>query len=319
MNKIGSHTYLIDLFDLSYPNRTGSYVILSDDITIIETSASPSHEYLINGLKELNIPLDKIKNLIVTHIHLDHSGGAGLLMEKCPNATLYVHPKGAPHLEDPTKLIASARQVYGGDFDRLFHPILPIDVNRIYSVKNGEELKIGKDHTLTFLYTPGHANHHISIFDDNSKFMYTGDTLGIYYPQLENEIGSYVLPSTSPNQFSYDLTIQSLNLIKSYKPNAICFGHYGLSYQTKFIYETLPSYLDLFIQKGNSIIEEHPHLSFNEKSAYLSKTLFEDIKQELISKNINADHPVFNIIKLDIEVSAMGLILSIEKNKNFSN
>jgi len=319
MKKIGELTYLIDLYDLSYPYRTGSYVILSDEITIIETSASPSHEYLLNGLNELNIPLEKVKNLIVTHIHLDHSGGAGLLMEKCPNATLYVHPKGAPHLENPTKLIASAKQVYGEDFDRLFDPILPVDQSKIYSVQNGEELMIGKNHKLSFLYTPGHANHHISIFDHNSKYMYTGDTIGIYYPQLESEIGAFVLPSTSPNQFSYDLMIESLNLIKSYKPDAICFGHFGLSNQTQYIYETIPSYLDFFMNKTSTIIEQHPHLTFYEKSTYLSNALFEEIKQELISKNIQADHPVFNIMKLDIEVSAMGLILSVEKNKKHSN
>lgn len=319
MKKIGDLTYLIDLYDLSFPNRTGSYVILSDEITVIETSASPSHEHLLNGLKELNIPLEKVKNLIVTHIHLDHSGGAGLLMEKCPNATLYVHPKGAPHLENPTKLIASARQVYGDDFNRLFDPILPVDQNKIYSVQHGEELIIGKNHKLTFLYTPGHATHHISIFDHHSKYMYTGDTIGIYYPQLENEIGTFILPSTSPNQFSYDLMMDSLSLIKSYNPDAICFGHYGLSNQTQFIYETLPAYLDLFMNKTISIIEQYPHLSFYEKSTNLSNALFENIKQELTHKNIPGDHPVFNIIKLDIEVSAMGLILSVEKSKKNSN
>lgn len=318
MKNIGFNTYLIDLYDLSLPNRTGSYIILSDDITIIETSASPSHKYLIDGLNELKIPLHKVKNLIVTHIHLDHSGGAGLLMEKCPNATLYVHPKGAPHLSDPTKLIASAKQVYGEQFDRLFDPILAIDSNRIQIVNDGGELIIGNNHKLTFLYTPGHANHHISIFDSNSNYMYTGDTLGIYYPQIENEMGAYVLPSTSPNQFSYNLTLNSLNYIKQFNPDAICFGHFGMTKDTKFVFESIPVYLQRFLDLAVSIEKEHNQLPFSEKSNILSKALYEEIQQELSSNQIPTDHPVYQLIKIDLEVSAMGLILSIEKNKNLS-
>ncbi|XZF74341.1 MBL fold metallo-hydrolase [Bacillus sp. AL-1R] len=314
MQDLGFNTYLIDLYDLSLQERTGSYIILDEDITIIETSATPSHDYLLQGLKELQISLDRIKNVIVTHIHLDHSGGAGLLMEKCPNATLFVHPKGARHLEDPTKLIASAKQVYGDDFDRLFNPILPIDATKIYQVADGEELVIGKNRKLTFLHTPGHANHHISIFDSSSKFMFTGDTLGIYYPQLQKEIGTFILPSTSPNQFSYEATLSSSRKIQDFHPDAICFGHYGLTSDTKFVYESLKLYLDRFIKLTSSTIEKNKEKSFYEKSRILSEALYNDVKKDLQNKNIDENHPVFQIIKLDLEVSAMGLVLAMDKN-----
>jgi len=313
MENIGFDTYLIDLYDLSMEKRTGSYVILANDLTIIETSASPSHDYLLKGLSELNVPLESIKNIIVTHIHLDHSGGAGLLMEKCPNATLFVHPKGAAHLSNPAKLIASAKQVYGEDFDRLFDPILPVDSNRIHEVFDGEELLIGENHKLTFLFTPGHANHHISIFDSKSKYIYTGDTLGIYYPQLKKEIGTYILPSTSPNQFSKQLTLNSLEKIKEFNPDAICFGHYGLTNQTQEVYNSLTSKLDLFIEIASKVINENAQLSFNEKSTKLSEILFQEIKRELLEKNIQENHSVFQLISLDIEVSSMGLILALDK------
>ncbi|MEE6451946.1 MBL fold metallo-hydrolase [Gottfriedia acidiceleris] len=314
MQDLGFNTYLIDLYDLSFQERTGSYIILDEDITIIETSASPSHEYLLQGLKELQISFDKIKNVIVTHIHLDHSGGAGLLMEKCPNATLFVHLKGARHLEDPTKLISSAKQVYGDDFDRLFNPILPIESTRIYQVADGEELVIGKNRKLTFLHTPGHANHHISIFDSSSKYMYTGDTLGIYYPQLQKDIGTFILPSTSPNQFSYEATLSSSRKIQKYNPDAICFGHYGLTKDTNFVYESLKLYLDRFIKLTASTIENNQEKPFYEKSRILSAALYNEVKDDLQSKNIDENHPVFQIIKLDLEVSAMGLVLAMDQN-----
>lgn len=315
MNDLGFQTYLIDLYDLSFPNRTGSYIIVEDDVTIIETCASPSHKYLLSGLNELNIPLEKVKNVIVTHIHLDHSGGAGLLMEKCPNATLFVHPKGQSHLSDPTKLIASAKQVYGEDFNRLFNPILPIDSNRIKQVSDGENLAIGKNRLLTFIHTPGHANHHISIFDSVSNFMYTGDTLGIYYPQLKDDIGTFILPSTSPNQFSKDFTLQSLEKIKQFNPKAICFGHYGISYDINKIYYSLVTYLDLFVSEANRIYFENENLPFYDQCKLLNISLFEKIRSELRNLTIKDDHPIYQIIKLDIEVSSMGLIYSITKKR----
>jgi len=314
MNHLGFNTYLIDLFDLSLPERTGSYVILDDDVTIIETSASPSHDYLLKGLTELGVTLDRIKNIIVTHIHLDHSGGAGLLMEKCPNATLYVHPKGAKHLINPTKLIASAKQVYGDLFDKLFDPIIPIDEKRIKTVNDGESLQIDNDRSLQFLHTPGHAEHHISIFDTKSKFVYTGDTIGVFYPQLQPEGLTFVLPSTSPNQFSYDSMIQSSKRILELNPSKICFGHYGCSDNIIKSLGSFYRYLDLFYEETKKQIQHGSELPFEELTNLLSITLNKIIKEDLKQKGIKDDHPVFEYIQMDISICSMGLILSVLKN-----
>jgi len=314
MNHLGFNTYLIDLFDLSLPERTGCYVILDDDVTIIETSASPSHDYLVSGLEELGVSLDQVKNMIVTHIHLDHSGGAGLLMEKCPNATLYVHPKGAKHLIDPSKLIASARQVYGEMFDKLFDPIIPIDEKRIKVVNDGESLQIGSDRFLQFLHTPGHAEHHISIFDTKSEFVYTGDTIGVLYPQLIPNGLLFVLPSTSPNQFSYDSMIQSSKKILELNPTKICYGHYSCSDNIIQALGSFYRYLDLFYDEAKKQIENEPELPYEELSKLLSFNLNKIIKNDLNQKGIKDDHPVFEYIQMDITICSMGLILSLLKN-----
>jgi glyoxylase-like metal-dependent hydrolase (beta-lactamase superfamily II) len=315
MNHLGFNTYLIDLFDLSLPERTGCYVILDDDVTIIETSASPSHEYLLNGLHELGVTLDRIKNIIVTHIHLDHSGGAGLFMQKCPNATLYVHPKGARHLINPSKLAASARQVYGDMFDELFHPIIPVDENRIKIVNDEEILHIGESRSLQFFHTPGHAEHHISIFDTKSKFVYTGDTIGVLYPQLLADGITFVLPSTSPNQFSYESMIESSKRILELNPSKICFGHYGCSNN---IIESLGSfyrYLDLFYEEAKKQIQNAPEIPYETLSNLLSLSLNSIIKEDLRQKGIIDNHPVYEYIQMDVSICAMGLILSLQKNK----
>ncbi len=109
VEQLSSHLYLIDDFDLQHNERTGTYVLLGDDITLIETCAAPSLPYILDGLQQLHIDLNEVKNIIVTHVHLDHAGAAGLMMEKCPNATLYVHSRGARHMIDPTKLILGAK------------------------------------------------------------------------------------------------------------------------------------------------------------------------------------------------------------------
>jgi glyoxylase-like metal-dependent hydrolase (beta-lactamase superfamily II) len=111
---LGKQIHLIDGFDLGMPGRTGTYVIQEEQLTLIETGPSPSVPYVLQGLRDLGLSPEDVKYIIVTHIHLDHSGGAGLLLKDCPNATVVVHPRGARHLADPSRLIESARSVYGG-------------------------------------------------------------------------------------------------------------------------------------------------------------------------------------------------------------
>lgn len=119
---LGNRIYLIDGHDLNRERRTGTYVIKEQQYVLVETSASPSIPFVLRGLKELDVPLDQISYIILTHIHLDHAGGAGKLLEYCPNAKVIVHPKGARHLSDPSRLIAGAKAVYGESFDTLFRP-----------------------------------------------------------------------------------------------------------------------------------------------------------------------------------------------------
>ena len=128
--KLNDRIYLIDGYDLGVAKRTGIYVIDEKDLTIVETGPSPSVKYVKKGLEALGFSLDQVKYIIVTHIHLDHAGGAGLLLEECPNAKVVVHRKGARHLADPSRLIAGAKAVYGEKFSALFDPIRPIPEER---------------------------------------------------------------------------------------------------------------------------------------------------------------------------------------------
>ncbi|MDA2357886.1 MBL fold metallo-hydrolase [Bacillus cereus] len=146
VEQLSSHLYLIDDFDLQHNERTGTYVLLGDDITLIETCAAPSLPYILDGLQQLHIDLNDVKNIIVTHVHLDHAGAAGLMMEKCPNATLYVHSRGARHMIDPTKLILGAKAVYKEDFDEATKALQTVLMDKISS--HLTTLNVPADHSV---------------------------------------------------------------------------------------------------------------------------------------------------------------------------
>ncbi|MFB6465722.1 MBL fold metallo-hydrolase [Cytobacillus sp. Hz8] len=303
--------FLIDDFDLSMENRTGTYVLKEKELTIIETSASPSIPYILEGLNSLTINPEEIKYIIVTHIHLDHAGGVGLFLQHCPNATVIVHPKGYRHLIDPSRLIAGARVVYGDDFDRLFNPVLPVPEDRLIQKHDREILHIGENCTLTFYDTPGHANHHFSIHHSGLNGMFTGDTVGISYPQLQKDEVELYLPTTSPNQFDPNKMLHSMELFRSKKLQYIYFGHFGSSANPNEVYRQVQYWLKIFIDEGHHAIQEGR--TQEEKYALAFEKIFTSIKDHLHNKGISDDHEVYEIIALDIKVSSMGLIEYLQK------
>lgn len=308
MNKkpidLGNNISFFDVFDLGMENRTGTYVIHDEKLTIVETSASPSIPYLLEGLKNLEIDPSEIHYIIVTHIHLDHAGGAGLLLKQCPNAKVVVHPRGFRHLVDPSRLIAGARVVYGDDFDRLYDPIYPIPEDRLIVKQDGETLQL-ENRTLTFYDTPGHAKHHFSIHDSLSNGIFTGDTIGIYYQDIEEF--DFFLPSTSPNQFDPDDMLHSLKKIEELNVSHINFGHFGKSNNPSLVYAEIKKWLPVFVETGKEIYLENKKSSLEELTALISERLFTKIKTYLTENNIPNTHNVYTILKIDINVCSMGL------------
>lgn len=304
--KLAENLYLIDDFDLNWEERTGTYVLIEEDITIVETSASPSIPYLLQGLQELQISPDKIKYIIVTHIHLDHAGGAGLMLQHCPNAKVVVHTKGARHLADPSRLIAGARAVYGEKFDELFDPIVPIPLDRLIVKNDEEELIIGKNCTLKFYDSPGHANHHFSIYYPPTNAMFTGDTSGVFYPQLYRDGVELYLPSTSPNQFDPNKMRQSIALFEKLNLDNIYFGHFGGSAHVNEVYRQVRMWLNIFVESATEAY--HRDESFDERVNATEQSILAKIMDYLQSNQVAEGHPAIEVIKLDINICSQGLI-----------
>jgi glyoxylase-like metal-dependent hydrolase (beta-lactamase superfamily II) len=311
--KLAEKLYLIDDYDLSWHERTGTYVLAEKELTIIETSASPSIPYLLQGLKDLNLSPEDIKYIIVTHIHLDHAGGAGLMLKHCPNAKVVVHPKGARHLADPSRLIAGARAVYGDTFDKFFDPILPIPEDRILVMNDQDELSIGPDCTLKFYHTPGHANHHFSIYYPVENGMFTGDTSGIFYPQLYRDGVEFYLPTTSPNQFDPDKMRQSIEMFEKMNLDRIYFGHFGQSANPAEVYSQVRMWLTIFVDCAQKAYQEHADFATRVKAT--ENKILARITDSLQTKGISPDHPVMEIIKLDINICSQGLIDYLDRSR----
>ncbi|KHE72600.1 MBL fold metallo-hydrolase [Halobacillus sp. BBL2006] len=292
---------LIDGFDLGFSGRTGTYVLQAEKLTLVETGPSPSVPRVLEGLKELSLRPEDVEYIILTHIHLDHAGGAGLLMRECPNAKVIVHEKGKRHLADPSRLIKGAKAVYGEMFDQLFDPIVPIEEEKLLVKHEGETLEIGPDRTLTFLDTPGHAKHHLGIYDPYSNGIFTGDTAGIRYHQTEDYQLTFYLPTTSPNQFDPDAMLQSIDRFRRLKPDRLYFGHFGESQEPKRAFDQVSLWIPVFVEEAKKAMNKEEGLPG------IEKRIFHRVHSYLKDHQIPEQHPVYEILKLDIEVCAMGL------------
>ncbi|WP_047981525.1 MBL fold metallo-hydrolase [Ornithinibacillus contaminans] len=301
--------YVIDGFDMGIPVRTGTYVLAEKELTIIETGPSPSIQYVKAGLEELGYTLDQVKYIIVTHIHLDHAGGAGFLLKDCPNATIIVHPRGKRHLIEPRKLAAGARAIYGESFSDFFDPIVPIPEDRLVEKSEGDTLAIGPDCVLRFLNTPGHAKHHFSIYDPVTNGMFTGDTVGIRYEQLTREGIDLFLPTTSPNHFDPTAMQESIERMLEMNLDYIYYGHFGMTEKTTIALHHVLEWLEIFVEEGQQV--------FSEGKSYdvLADRLFNRVKDHLRQLHFPDEHPVYVLINLDMQVSSLGIIDYLQKLK----
>jgi glyoxylase-like metal-dependent hydrolase (beta-lactamase superfamily II) len=199
----------------------------SDRLAFVDTGAENSVPGLLGVITDLGLTPAHVDYVIPTHVHLDHGGGAGGLMAACPNARLVIHPKGATHMIDPSRLIAGSTAVYGEEaFARDFGAPVPIPEERVILGEDGATYDLG-GRPLRFLDTPGHANHHGCIYDETSRGFFTGDTFGISYREFDTAAGPWLFAPTTPVAFDPDAWLASLDKLMSYDPRVMYLTHYG--------------------------------------------------------------------------------------------
>ncbi len=221
--------HLFDLLEQGKVGLSSGYLYTGPKKVLVDTGSALCHEHIVQALNELGLALTDLDYVILTHLHLDHAGGAGVLAKHAPQAQFLCQKRAARHLIDPTRLIVGAGTVYGDDVERLFGEILPVPEKRVRVMADGEKLDIG-DRVLQFYDTPGHAKHHLSVWDAQSRLVFTGDTIGIrYVKEYTNWDFELVFPSTSPTDFDPEAVHYSVTKIKELDPHMVCHTHFGPS------------------------------------------------------------------------------------------
>jgi len=193
----------------------------------VDVGTNHSVPGLLAALEATGLPPEAVDYVIVTHVHLDHAGGAGEMMRRLPAARLVVHPRGARHMVDPSKLWAGATAVYGEEaMRRNYGALVPVEPSRVVEAPEGFVLEVG-GRPLRFLDTPGHARHHFCVWDEASRSMFTGDTFGLAYRELASERGALVLPTTTPVQFEPEALLASIDRLVGHRPAAMLLTHYS--------------------------------------------------------------------------------------------
>jgi glyoxylase-like metal-dependent hydrolase (beta-lactamase superfamily II) len=225
--RLGDGVFAIDTGHMRREADASYLLVDGGSAAFVDTGTRLSVPNLLAALRALDIDVERVDYVLLTHVHLDHAGGAGALMASLPRARAIVHPRGAPHLIDPTKLFAAAKSVYGDElFAKQFGEAVPIAAERVATVKDGERLAFGA-RTLEFLHTPGHALHHVCIFDRDTRELFTGDTFGVSYRETDTAAGPFIFPSTTPSQFDPEQLRASVARLAALEPRCAYLTHYG--------------------------------------------------------------------------------------------
>lgn len=292
------------------------YLLQAGDVfAIIETGTNHTVPVVLDLLEQRGIRRDQVKFVIPTHVHLDHAGGVGGLMQALPEATLLIHPRGARHMIDPGKLRAGAVAVYGETtFAAIYGDLIPVDEQRVRSMEDGARVRVG-DRELVFHDTPGHAKHHFCVEDRASGGIFTGDTFGLAYPALVTGNGPFILPTTTPVQFDPEALKASIDKLLSLSPQRLYLTHYGmLEGDLVALGKRLQGMVDDYVALAERVDAESQADSSLEtrlKSA-LREYLFDRARAHGVEGD---DNRLDQLLGLDITLNSQGLAVWLNHNR----
>lgn len=297
------------------PKRAAIHLIVENDtVALVDTGTAFSIPGVVQTLQQRNLAPESVAYVFLTHIHLDHAGGAGECMRYFPKAKLVVHPRGARHIAEPSRLVAGAIAVYGeAEFKRVYGEIHPIAKERI--IEAPDECTIDLNgRSLLLLDTPGHARHHYCIYDKKSQSFFTGDTFGVSYRDFDVAGMEFVFPTTTPVQFDPVAAHASLDRLMSYQPRFAFLTHYGrighLPQHAAQMHQLVDAYVDMARKANKNAANRQNQLVNAMQELFLQKLSVHGCKlpQETILK----------ILKSDIKLNVQGLEFWLDQSPNKS-
>ena len=287
------------------PRRAAIHLIVERGVAaLVDTGTSFSIPGVIESLEQKNIAIEDVAYIVLTHIHLDHAGGASECMRLFPNAKLVVHPRGASHMANPARLVAGAMGVYGeAEFRRVYGEIYPIDANRIIEAPDESRIDLN-GRALLFLDTPGHARHHNCIYDERSQSFFTGDTFGVSYREFDVNGLEFVFPTTSPVQFDPEAAHASIDRIMGYQPRYAYLTHYSQIGSLAHHAESMHCLIDAHVE----IAQAAKHDEANRQSV-ISDALSKLLLQRLSEHGCRLPQAeIDELLSSDIRLNTLGLM-----------
>jgi glyoxylase-like metal-dependent hydrolase (beta-lactamase superfamily II) len=277
----------------------------------IDVGTNHSVPLLLDALRAKQLDVDAVDYVILTHVHLDHAGGAGLAMRELPNAALIVHPRGARHMIDPRALIAGATAVYGAEeIQRSYGELIPVPAERVVEAQDSHLIDLA-GRQLLCLDTPGHARHHICIYDTMSRAFFTGDTFGLSYREFDTANGAFILPTSTPVQFEPDALKASIARMLEREPQQMFLTHYsrvsGVEKLAQDLYAQIDAMVAIALAHAGAE-DRHARLVHDLAALYTSRAAQHGCKQTAAE--------VHELLAMDIELNAQGLSVWLDKQKH---
>ena len=291
------------LFDAAY------LIVENGRAAFIDTGTNFAVPRLLAALDDLGLSRDAVDYVIPTHVHLDHAGGAGLLMQSLPRATLLVHARGARHMIDPSALVQGALAVYGqAEMDREYGSLVPVPAERVQSSSDGLTVHLA-GRPLHFIDTPGHARHHHCLWDERSAGWFTGDTFGLSYREFDTAAGPWILPTSTPVQFEPGPLRESIHRLLARQPRCMYLTHYGQVGDVTRLAALLFEQIDDMVALGERLRD------VPQRHDALKAGLAALVRSQLQRHGVIEVDAGLAGLTLDIELNAQGLAAWLDRDK----